>query len=426
MIDNGRPLLYSAALAAPEAENRDEVRTMTTENTEQEETVEEEESFAELFARSYTDPGRLEPGQKVTARILSISGDWVFIDTGRKGEGVLDRKELLDADGNLTVSIGESVTAWFLGAGGNELRFTTRVGGGAAGNAQLEEAWRSGIPVEGFVEKEIKGGYEIKIGGSVRAFCPYSQIDLRRVAPEDVIGKHVSFRVTDYAERGRNIVVSRRSLLEEERLREKEALRETLAVGQTVRGRVASIRDFGAFVTVGGIEGLLPISEVGWGRVADIRERLTVGEEIQVVVKSLDWEKEKFSFSLKDTLPDPWEEAVRMFPEGTYVTGRVARLANFGAFVTLGEGVDGLIPISRLGGGKRINHPRDVLRDGEAIEVKVESVDRESRRISLSPAEASRAATQAEEELVAFRKNAAEGASRSLGSLGDLLKAKLK
>ncbi len=398
---------------------------MTTDRMTEEDAA-EEESFAELFARSYSDPGRLEPGQKVTARILSISGDWVFIDTGRKGEGVLDRKELLDSHGNLTVAIGESVTAWFISAGGNELRFTTRLGGGAAGSSQLEDAWRGGIPVEGFVEKEIKGGYEIKVGGSVRAFCPFSQIDLRRANPEDFIGKHFSFRITEYAEGGRNIVVSRRSLLEEERLQEKEALRESLAVGQTVRGTVTSLRDFGAFITIGGIEGLLPISEVGWGRVADIREVLTEGQEIQVVVKSLDWEKEKFSFSLKDTLPDPWEQAVLAFPEGSYVTGRIARLVNFGAFVTLGEGVDGLIPISRLGGGKRINHPRDVLKEGETLEVKVESVDRDSRRISLSPAAASRAATQAEAELVDFRKIAAEGAVRSLGSLGDLMKARLK
>ena len=214
-------------------------------------------------------------------------------------------------------------------------------------------------------------------------------------------------------------------MLEEERNREKDALRETLAVGQTVRGTVTSLRDFGAFVTVGGIEGLLPISEVGWGRVADISEHLSVGQEIEVAIKSLDWEKERFSFSLKDTLPDPWEKAVQSYPEGSYVTGRVARLANFGAFVTLGEGIDGLLPISRLGGGKRINHPRDVLKDGERIEVKVESIDRGSRRISLSLAEASRAAAQAEEEMADFRKTAAEGSARSLGSLGDLLKGKL-
>jgi small subunit ribosomal protein S1 len=398
---------------------------MASDTIEQEESV-EEENFADLLAKSYTDPGRLEPGQKVTARVLSISGDWVFIDTGRKGEGVLDRKELLDPDGNLTVAVGDAITAWFISASGSELRFTTKVGGGSAGNAQLEEAWASGIPVEGFVEKEIKGGFEVKIGGSLRAFCPFSQIDLRRAdASADYVGKHLSFRISEYGERGRNIVLSRRLVLEEERNQEKETLRETLAVGQTVRGTVTSLRDFGAFVSVGGIEGLLPISEVGWGRVADISEHLSVGQEIEVAIKSLDWEKERFSFSLKDTLPDPWEKAVQSYPEGSYVTGRVARLANFGAFVTLGEGIDGLLPISRLGGGKRINHPRDVLKDGERIEVKVESIDRGSRRISLSLAEASRAAAQAEEEMADFRKTAAEGSARSLGSLGDLLKGKL-
>ncbi|KAF0221414.1 MAG: small subunit ribosomal protein [Geobacteraceae bacterium] len=141
-----------------------------------------EESFAELFERSFKDTGRLSPGEKVEARILKITNDWIFLDTGRKGEGVLDRKELLDAEGNLTVKEGDTVSAWFLSADGNEMRFTTRVGGsGPAGQSQLEEAWRSGIPVEGLVEKEVKGGFEVKIGGQVRAFCPYSQIALRRV-----------------------------------------------------------------------------------------------------------------------------------------------------------------------------------------------------------------------------------------------------
>ena len=251
------------------------------------------------------------------------------------------------------------------------------------------------------------------------------KIDLRRAdSSADYVGKHLSFRISEYGERGRNIVLSRRSVLEEERNQEKETLRETLAVGQTVRGTVTSLRDFGAFVSVGGIEGLLPISEVGWGRVADISEHLSVGQEIEVAIKSLDWEKERFSFSLKDTLPDPWDKAVQSYPEGSYVTGRVVRLASFGAFVTLGEGIDGLIPISRLGGGKRINHPRDVLKEGDDVEVKVESIDRENRRISLSLAEASRASAQAEEELATFRMTAAESSARSLGSLGDLLKAR--
>ena len=140
----------------------------------------DEESFAELFARSAANSNWLEPGQKVEARVLKISGDWIFLDTGRKGEGVLDKKELLDADGNLTVKEGDLVTAWFLSSSNNEMRFTTKLGGGPAGNARLEEAWAGGIPVEGFVEREIKGGFEVKIGGSVRAFCPFSQISLGR------------------------------------------------------------------------------------------------------------------------------------------------------------------------------------------------------------------------------------------------------
>ena len=142
--------------------------------------TDEEENFAELFEKSSTRSNWLEPGEKVDARVLKISGEWVFLDTGRKGEGILDKKELLDAEGSLTVREGDVITAWFLSSSNNEMRFTTRLGSGPSASARLEEAWRSGIPVEGFVEKVIKGGFEIKIGGSVRAFCPFFQISLGR------------------------------------------------------------------------------------------------------------------------------------------------------------------------------------------------------------------------------------------------------
>ncbi|HEY4743609.1 MAG TPA: S1 RNA-binding domain-containing protein [Desulfuromonadaceae bacterium] len=179
----------------------------------------EGESFAELFEQSQKQrTGRLEPGQKVTGRVLKVGPEWIFIDTGQKGEGIVDAKEFLDLDGNVTVKEGDTVAAYFLSSSRGEMRFTTRVGGGAAsGNAQLEEAWQAGVPVEGVVEKEIKGGYEIKLAGSVRAFCPFSQIALRRVDnPEALIGTRLAFRITDYTEKGRNIVVSRRVHLEEE------------------------------------------------------------------------------------------------------------------------------------------------------------------------------------------------------------------
>lgn len=383
-----------------------------------------EESFAELFEQSFKGQGRLDPGEKVTARVLKISNEWVFLDTGRKGEGFLDKKELLDGEGNLTVKEGDSVTAWFLSSSNNEMRFTTKVGGVAAQN-QLEDAWKSGIPVEGYVEKEIKGGFDVKLAGSLRAFCPFSQMGLKRAEiPETYVGRHLSFMITEYGEKGRNIILSHRAILEEERQQQKDALRQTLREGMIVKGTVTSIREFGAFVSIGSVEGLLPISEIGWGRVDDIREVLTVGQELEVVVKQIDWESDKFSFSLKETLADPWEIVTSTWPEGSFHTGKVARLTNFGAFVTLAAGVDGLVHISRLGGGKRINHPREVLQEGETVEVKVESVDRENRRLSLALAGPARASEEEDTMLATFRQHAADESSRSMGSLGDLFKAK--
>lgn len=386
-----------------------------------------EENFAELFEKSYKQTERLKQGQKVEARIITITRDWVFLDSGKKGEGVLDRKELLDADGNLKVNVGDTITAWFVGMTNNELRFTTKMGSGANANSQLEDAWRSGIPVEGHVEKEIKGGFEVKVGGTVRAFCPYSQMSLRRVENSaQFVGQRLPFRIAEYAENGRNIVLSRRELLEEERRSELNALKESLSVGATVVGTVTSLRDFGAFVNIGSVEGLLPVSEVGWTRVKHVSDVLTVGQQVKVVIKSIDWDTERFSFSLKDTLPNPWDEVVQKFPEGSYHTGTVSRLTPFGAFITLTEGVDGLVHISKLGAGKRINHPREVVKEGETVEVKVEGVDRDNRRLSLSLAALSRAADEEEQTMETFRQQAAVTSTTSMGSLGDLLKAKLE
>jgi len=399
---------------------------MDSDNREELET--EEESFAALFEKSQKDAGHLEPGSKLEATVLKISKDWVFLDTGRKGEGVLDIKELLDAEGNLTVKVGDKVTAWFISSRNNEMRFTTKVGGGAgsAGNAQLQDAYAAGIPVEGVVEKEVKGGFEVKVAGS-RAFCPFSQMGLRRVDDSQAfIGKHVSFKITEYSENGRNIVVSHRALLEEELQVQKEQLKETLKVGDRVRGTVTSLRDFGAFVSIGAVEGLLPVSEVGWTRVKHVNEVLSVGQEVEVLVKAIDWEKERISFTLKELLADPWDDAVRDFPEGSYHNGKVARLAPFGAFVTLAAGVDGLIHISKLGAGKRIQHPREVISEGQEVEVKVEGVDRDQRRISLSLASVSRAEQEQTETLADFRKKVAAEVPKGMGTLGDLLKGKLK
>jgi small subunit ribosomal protein S1 len=389
------------------------------------ETTDENESFADLLEQSLSSQsGRLTPGQKVSARVLKVGSEWLLIDTGHKGEGVVDLKEFTDPDGGITVKEGDTISVHFLSSRQGEMRFTTKIGGGGSGSAQLEEAWQAGVPVEGMVEKEIKGGFEVKLAGAVRAFCPFSQMSLRRIAnPESVVGTKLAFRITDYSERGRNVVVSRRVLLEEEQARVKEESLASISEGMKVSGTVTSLQKFGAFVDIGGIEGLLPISEIGWTRVNDVSEVLSVGQQVQVVIKTIDRDKDRISLSLKDTLADPWDEVAQKFPEGSFQTGTVSRLAPFGAFVTLSDGVDGLIHISRLGGGKRINHPREVIKEGETVEVKIESIDRENHRLSLALAGAARAAGEEEATLEEFRREAADAPS-GMGTLGDLLSSK--
>ena len=184
-------------------------------------------------------------------------------------------------------------------------------------------------------------------------------------------------------------MVSRRAILDQEKREKKQALKETLKEGEKVRGKVTSIQKFGAFVDIGGMEGLLPVSEIAWTRTEKVSDLLSVGQEVEVIIKKLDWEHDRISFSLKDALPDPWDLVADTFLVGSYHTGTVSRLAAFGAFVTLKEGVDGLIDISKMGAGRRINHPREVLKEGQSVEVQVEAVDRAQRRISLALAEIS-------------------------------------
>ena len=414
---------------------------MTKENLEQEnvpvgeETKSEEMSFAEMFNEKDATQDRIEPGQKVRAEIVRITKEWVFIDLGGKSEGALAMSELLDQEGNPTVKEGDTIDVYFLAVERNEKIFTTKIGG-AAVKAHLEEAFHSGIPVEGTIQKEIKGGFEVKIGGG-RAFCPFSQMGLRKTADnEQYIGQQYAFKIVEFRDNGRNIIVSHRKILEEQRAALKEELKDTLQVGQTVKGVITSIRDFGAFVDIGGIEGLIPISEIGWGRVADIHSVLEEGQNVEVAIKSLDWDHDRFSFSLRETLPDPWDTC--SLAEGTTAIGTVARLVDFGAFVTLAPGVDGLLHISTLGGGRRINHPREVVQPGQSLEVRIDSIDRVKKRISLSLPQSEEAVKADDrkkakkpqdddmrEEFHRFKETGGEKKEKSMGTFADLLKKKI-
>ena len=388
--------------------------------------MENEEDFAKMFEQTYKEPTRMEPGQKVEAAIVNITPEWALIEVGGKGEGYIDINELKDAEGNLLIKTGDKVRAYFLHTEEGEMRFTTKIGTGPAARAQLMDAFKNHIPMEGKVSKELKGGFEIIISGGMRAFCPYSQMGIRRDENKEAyIGATMIFFIIECDRR--DIVLSRREIVEKERMEKIAVLKETLQEGHKVRGVVTSIQKFGAFVDIGGVEGLLPVSELAWGRTEKVSDLLTAGQPVEVIIKNLDWDNRRISLSLKDTLPNPWDTAAQKWPAGSYHTGKVSRLAPFGAFVTLGDGVDGLIHVSRLGGEKRINHPEDVLKAGQDIEVRVEAVDPANKRISLVPAEISREEDETAATMQKYQKQEAKVSEEpAMGSMGEQLKRQME
>jgi small subunit ribosomal protein S1 len=346
---------------------------------------ENEENFADLLENSISGINKFEPGQLIEADIVSISGDCIFLQLSGKSEGQLDTAEMIDKEGNLTVKEGDTIKAFFLYAKNGEMFFTTKISGDKAGKAVLENAFESGIPIEGTVEKEIKGGFEIKIGES-RAFCPYSQIGQKRVEnSEDFISKVLTFKILEYSENGRNILVSNRAILKEEQQKQIEILKKTLFEDMNVKGTITSLQDFGAFVEISGVQALLPISEISRSRVDDIHKLLSIGQEIDAAVIKLDWKTERITLSLKKLMTDPWEKANKNYLAGSKHTGEVVRITNFGAFVSLEPGLDGLIHISDLEGDSRDFNPREALKKGQSINVKINSIDTTKKRISLKP-----------------------------------------
>ncbi|MCK5153609.1 MAG: S1 RNA-binding domain-containing protein [Spirochaetales bacterium] len=344
-----------------------------------------DDNFADLFENSFIETNTLEPGQLIETTIVSISGDTIFLQLSGKSEGLLDRAEMTDKDDKLSVKEGDKIKAFFLYSKNGEMYFTTKISGDKAGKAVLENAFENGIPVEGIVSKEIKGGFDITIGES-RAFCPYSQMGQKRIEnPEDYIGKHLTFKIIEFSEKGRNILVSNRAILEEELKKQIEILKKTLQENMVIKGTIKQVQDFGAFVDIDGVQALLPISEISRSRVDDITKVLSAGQEIEASIIKLDWAKERITLSMKALLADPWEKAKTKYQSGSKHTGKVVRITNFGAFVTLEPGLDGLIHISDLKTDTRDDNPEDILKKGQSITVQINSIDVEKKRISLKP-----------------------------------------
>jgi small subunit ribosomal protein S1 len=342
-----------------------------------------QEDFASLFeASQQSQDTRIQRDTKIEGTIVSVGEEWVFVDIGGKSEGTIARDELLDDKGEFRAKVGDPVTAYVVSTREGEILLSRKMTAAASDDA-IRGAHRSGVPVEGLVTAERKGGYSVTVLGK-QAFCPYSQIDLRSAGvPSDYIGQRFTFRITEFSDRGRNLVLSRREILEEERQKRVIQLKETLRPGDEVHGTVQKLAQFGAFVDIGGIEGLIPMSELAWYRVGDAADVLREGESVTVRILDLDWEKNRISLSLKQTLEDPWSSVAQRYAEETVLAGTVTKLMNFGAFVELEPGVEGLIHISNLGMGRRINHPKEAVSEGDQVQVKVISVDQEARRIGL-------------------------------------------
>lgn len=397
-------------------------------------TTGEEESFADLFAASEARQPRQRrqtgPGDLIRGRVIAIGANSAFIEIGAKGEAMIDVAELRDpATGELQFAVGDTIEATVVDDGATSGNIVVKRSAGRGGRApgELEQALAHGLPVEGVVAAEVKGGFDIQLGNA-RAFCPGSQIDRRRGDPASYVGRRLSFRVTKIDNGGRNIVVSRRVLLDEEAAVEAARTWERIEVGAVLEGRVTSVRDFGAFVDLGGVEGLIHVSEFGHARVSHPSEVLQPDQSVQVKVIKVEQAGEggraRIGLSMRALAPDPWTAARGAIAVGASLPGVVRRLEAFGAFIQIAPGVDGLAHVSKLALDRRVSHPRQVLAVGDTVEVTVLSIDDAQRRISLSMVEQARrerdaqeATARGEEEAALDRTNERKG----LGTLAELL-----
>jgi small subunit ribosomal protein S1 len=339
------------------------------------------EDFATLFAREQTGPA-LEVGQVVKGRVILVGAENIFVDVGGKGEAWIERGELTDDEGRLQVGVGDEVEATVVSTG-DEIRLSHKLRQGAHAREALAIAASTGVPIEGRVAAVIKGGYEVTVAG-LRAFCPFSQMDVRRVeTAEDFVGRVLEFRVITYGERGRNIVLSRRQVLEERGAKIAEETLQKVVPGAVLPGTVVSLADFGAFVDLGGVQGLVPVSEVSHSRVARPSDRLRVGEPVMVKVLKVDEEKKRISLSLKALEGDPWAVVPGRLRERQVVRARAVRATEFGVFVRLGPGQTGLIPNAELGTARGTD-PRKTFPSGSEVKVLVLAIEEGGRRIRLS------------------------------------------
>lgn len=320
-------------------------------------------------------------GDLVSGTIVKITGNVAFVDYGGRSEGYIELGELRDDEGNLTAGEGDALEAEVVNVRG-AVRLSARKAQAGKVKEELEAAWKAGTPVEGRIVAVNKGGFEVRVSG-IRAFCPLSQIaEHFPREPAREVGRTYTFKITEFGD-GNSLVVSRRAVLDEEKQALRETLTERVEVGQRLQGKVTQVKDFGVFVALDeGLEGLIHVSEISHERVGHPRERFSEGDAVEVEVIKIDAARGRIGLSTKTLEDSPWKTYAEGVKAGQTVTGTVDRIQDFGAFVKLAEGVDGLLHVSGITVG-RIEHPSEVLSEGQEIEVVIEKIERDRQRIGL-------------------------------------------
>ncbi len=346
------------------------------------------DDFSAMFEESFKEEKTVETGSPVKGRVVAWDNDSIFLDIGTRMEAVLDRGPFQNSMGRLPIE-GEEIQAMIIGRKHGMVQCAIELTRQdrqqeSQGPDLVAEAHRQEVPVEGRITGVNKGGFDVDIFGK-RAFCPFSQMELQRIENADsYLEKTLSFMISEYAEGGRNIIVSRRDLLKADADKQRLKAWDGLEEGMVIKGTVSSVKPYGAFIDLGGIQGLLHVSEMSFDKVNDPADLFKEGDEIEVEVMELDRSSERIRLGRKKFLIDPWEAAVANLEPGTEICGKVSRIKPFGAFIEVMPGIDGLLHISRLGGDRRVGHPKEILNIGQEVNVRVLELDEEKRTISLT------------------------------------------
>jgi small subunit ribosomal protein S1 len=342
------------------------------------------ENFAELFEQSIASQ-RIKPGMILTADVIEVSNEVVIVSAGLKSEAIIPASQFRSESGELEVAVGDTVEVALdaVEDGFGETRLSRERAKRARTWEELDDAFQNGKIVQGIINGRVKGGFTVEID-FVRAFLPGSLVDMRPVRdPSYLEGKQLEFKVIKLDQRRNNVVVSRRAVVEQEYSAEREQLLESLTEGATIKGIVKNLTDYGAFVDLGGIDGLLHITDMAWKRVKHPSEVVNVGDEVEVKILRFDKEKTRVSLGMKQLGSDPWEAIARRYPQNTRLVGKVTNIADYGCFVEIEEGVEGLVHVSEMDWTNKNVNPSKVVTVGEEVEVMVLDIDEERRRISL-------------------------------------------